>query len=180
MRMRTRKLSPALITLGLIAVLCIIGDLRTNVSAFAADLQRLDGSWLTTVTATNPPGLPPFKELMTFTLNGEVMESRRLYVPFTPFGPVLETPGHGAWERTGHGEFAVTFMFLVQAAPNNPIFVQGDDLGTDNIRMRLTLDASGESFTGIFMSTAHDPDGNAVFTATGTVVGTRLHAQPLP
>lgn len=174
------RFSRILTALGIMIVVCLAAGLSWNVSSVSADGQNLAGSWTTTVTATNPPGLPPLKGLMTFTRNGEVIESRRLYVPFTPFGPVLETPGHGAWEHTTSGEFAVTFMFLVQAAPNNPLFVLGEDLGTDNIRMRLTVDPSGDSFVGTFMSEARDADGNLVFAAEGNVEASRIHVEPLP
>src|SRR5688572_14839317 len=76
-------------------------------SVQADEAQRLEGSWTVTITAAEPPGLPPLKSLITFTRDGEVIESRRPYIPFTPFGPVLETSGHGAWVRTGRRQFAV-------------------------------------------------------------------------
>jgi len=148
--------------------------------ARADDHRHLGGSWETVITAVEPPGLPPFRGLVTFTKDGEVLESRRLYVPFTPFGPVLETGGHGAWERQGPRDFAVTFRFLVQAAPNNDAFPNGDDLGTDRIRMRLRPSADGETLSGTFMSEARDAEGNVVFTARGTVGGTRIQPEPLP
>jgi len=129
-----------------------------------------------TITAVEPPGLPPFKGLITFTRNGEVLESRRLYVPATPFGPLLETSGHGAWRRIAHGRFAVFFRFLLQAAPNNPVFVNGEDLGTDNIRLEIEPDREGDTFTGTFRSQVKDPDGNVVFEARGTVAGSRIRA----
>jgi hypothetical protein len=144
----------------------------------AADGQHLSGSWNMTITATEPPGLPPFKGLITFTRDGEVVESRRLYVPATPFGPLLETPGHGAWKRTEEGRFAVAFRFLLQAAPNNPIFTNGEDLGTDNIRLQIEPENGGDSFTGTFRSQVKDPGGNVVFEARGTVAGTRIRAEP--
>ena len=143
----------------------------------ADDAQHLGGSWAMTITAAEPPGLPPFKGLITFTRDGEVFESRRLYVPATPFGPLLETPGHGAWRRTGEGRFAVSFQFLLQAAPNNQIFTNGEDLGTDNIRLLIEPDAAGNSFTGTFKSQVKDPGGNVVFEARGTVAGSRIRAE---
>jgi hypothetical protein len=169
------KWSNAMKKLILLFVACFVA-----VSAQADEVQHLDGSWAITITAVEPPGLPPFKGLITFTLNGEVLESRRPYVPFTPFGPVLESSGHGAWVRTGRREFAVAFQFLVQAAPNNPTFVNGEELGTDNIRMQLVRDRSGESLAGTFVSEAKDADGNVVFTAHGTITGTRMRAEPQP
>jgi hypothetical protein len=169
------KTTGGLAAVGLMAVL-----LAAASPAAADDRRDLGGSWETVITAVEPPGLPPFRGLVTFTDDGEVLESRRLYFPFSPFGPVMETTGHGAWERQGHRDFAVTFRFLVQAAPNNTAFPNGDDLGTDRIRMRLRPNASGESLAGTFQSEARDAEGNVIFTARGTVTGTRIRPEPLP
>jgi hypothetical protein len=147
-------------------------------AAFAGE-RKIEGSWVTLVTATDPPGLPAMQGLMTFTRDGGVLESRRLYVP-PPFGPLLETGGHGAWERVAHHEVLVKFIFLLQAAPNHPVLQNGEPLGTDNIFMRVRVDQSGDTFTGTFVSQARDPQGNLVFTAQGTVQGTRIRPEPLP
>jgi hypothetical protein len=145
----------------------------------AEERRTLEGAWAMTVTVTDPPGFPALKSLITFTAGGEVLESRRPYFPFTPFGPVLETGGHGAWVATGRRRFAVDFRFLLQAAPNNAAFPNGEDLGTDRIRLQIQRDRSGDGFTGTFMSEARDADGNLVFQAHGTVSGVRLGVEPL-
>jgi hypothetical protein len=147
--------------------------------AASAGDRNIEGSWVTIVTATDPPGLPPMQSLITFTKGGGVLESRRLYVP-PPFGPLLETGGHGAWEHVAHHEVLLKFIFLLQAAPNHPVLVNGEPLGTDNIFMRVRVDHSGDTFTGVFTSQARDPLGNVVFTAHGTVQGTRIRPEPLP
>lgn len=164
-------------SLGSIAVLAALASLAVPVAASADEGSGLAGSYAMTITAVEPAGLPPFKGLITFTRDGDVLESRRPYVPFTPFGPVIETSGHGAWERDGHRRYSVAFMFLLQASPNNTAFPNGEDLGTDNIRLRLRTSPSGESFTGTFESAAKDADGNVVFQARGTVTGTRLRVE---
>jgi hypothetical protein len=161
-------------------LLCSAITLWASPGPAGAESHTLEGSWAMTVIATSPPGLPPLSSLITFTRGGEVIESRRGYLPFSPFGPILETAGHGVWDRMRHGEFAATFTFLVQAAPNNLDFVSGESLGTDKIRLRITVDSSGDSFSGVFVSEARDANGNVVFSATGTVVGTRLQLEPLP
>jgi len=164
----------------LLALLCGMIALGGSPGTAGAPPQRLDGSWAMTVVATSPPGLPPLISLITFTRDGEVIESRRGYLPFSPFGPILETAGHGAWDRARHGAFDVTFTFLVQAAPNNTALPNGDPLGTDTIRLRITVDASGDGFSGTFVSEARDTSGIVVFSASGTVQGTRLKVEPLP
>jgi hypothetical protein len=165
---------------GVVAGAALAAILAGGPNAAGDDHRHLAGSWETTITAVEPPGLPPFRGLITFTRDGEVLESRRLYVPFTPFGPILETTGHGAWERQGHRDFAVTFRFLLQAAPNNTDFPNGDDLGTDRIRMRLRTSSGGDALAGTFQSEVRDAQGNVIFTARGTVAGTRIRPEPLP
>jgi hypothetical protein len=158
--------------------IALLATLAATTPAVASDAgPLLEGSWAMTITATEPAGLPPFKGLITFTRDGDVLESRRPYVPFTPFGPVIESSGHGAWTRTGRRQIAVVFQFLLQAAPNNPVFTNGEDLGTDNIRLQLVRSQSGDSFTGTFRSAAKDADGNVVFEARGTVTGSRLRPE---
>jgi hypothetical protein len=158
------------------AGLLVLSALGGPVAA-SDEAQDIQGSWAMTITATEPAGLPPFKGLITFTRDGEVLESRRPYVPFTPFGPVLESSGHGAWARTGRRQFAVAFQFLIQASPTNLTFTNGEDLGTDNIRLQIVPSRSGETFTGTFRSAAKDADGNVVFAALGTVTGKRLRVE---
>jgi hypothetical protein len=160
----------------MIAVLALAsGIIVTTATIRPADAQSfgLEGSWAMTVTALEPPGLPPLSSLVTFIRGGDVIESRRGYLPFTPFGPVLETAGHGGWRRVGLREFASSFLFLVQAAPNNQLFTLGEPLGTDAVRLQITL-THANRFTGTFVSEARDQAGMLVFTASGTVDGTRL------
>jgi hypothetical protein len=163
----------------LLLLLCTLAT-GTGPRLAAAEPRTLEGAWAMTAVATSPPGLPPLDSLITFTRGGEVIESRRGYLPFSPFGPILETAGHGVWSPRHRGESAATFTFLVQAAPDNPVFVAGEPLGTDTIRLRLTLDHSGDGFSGSFVSEARDAGGVLVFSASGTVVGTRLRLAPLP
>jgi hypothetical protein len=167
---------PGIKSIGLFAVLAL-SALAGPVAAHDDEVS-LEGSWAMTITATEPAGLPPFKGLISFLPSGDVIETRRPYVPFTPFGPVIESSGHGRWERTSRRQYSVAFLFLLQASPNNVAFPNGEDLGTDNIRLQLRPSRDGESFTGTFMSAAKDADGNVVFQARGTVAGTRLSAHP--
>jgi hypothetical protein len=129
---------------------------------------HLAGSWKGAVTPTSPPGLTPFTSLITFTSDGSVIESRRLLVSPSPFGPLLETPGHGAWERIDEREFDAHFVFLLQGA------VSGVDIGTDNIHLRLRLDSTGAVLSGTFESTIKDTSGNPIFTASGSYRATPI------
>ena len=131
--------------------------------------QDIVGSWNGTITATDPP-LGSFGNLISFHTGGVVTESRRLYVPATPFGPLLETTGHGAWKRTGARSYEAFFRFLLQQAPPSA----GEPVGTDNIRLELRLERGGDRFLGTFESNIRDNAGAVVFTARGTISGERI------
>lgn len=127
------------------------------------------GSWNGTITATDPP-LGTFGNLISFHADGVLTESRRLYVPVTPLGPLLETTGHGAWKRTGARSYEAFFRFLLQQAPPSA----GEPIGTDNIRLELRLARGGDRFDGTFESNIRDNTGAVVFTARGTISGERI------
>jgi len=128
--------------------------------------QGLVGSWLGTVSATGAP-LPPFDDLISFLDGGVVVESRRYALtPPPPFPPLLETTGHGAWKRTGNRTFEVFFRFLLQAAAST------EPVGTDNVRLVLTLD--GDTLTGTFHSEVKTPDGTLVDAFDGDYTATRI------
>lgn len=134
--------------------------------------QQLEGSWFATITATDPAGLEPMKGLLTFTRDGNVIETRRLYIPASPFGPLIETPGQGAWVRMGERQFKVKFLFLIQSFPD------GVHIGNDNIEMVLEVSRDGNSLSGTFVSQVRDPAANTVvfFQAIGTVSASRIRA----
>ncbi len=137
-------------------------------SAFAdsdSDAKHLVGSWMATVTATHPPGLPPLTSLITFSPGGGVVESRRLFVPDSPFGTLIATPGHGEWIISDDGEILVKFVFLQQS------FDTGELTSKDTISLALRLEESangGYELTGSFNSVVRDLDGTVLFRATGT------------
>jgi hypothetical protein len=130
--------------------------------------QELIGSWVATVTATDPP-LGSFASLLSFHGDGTLTESRRLFLADSPFGPLLETGGHGAWERTGPQRYEAFFRFLLQEAPPSA----GAPVGTDDISLHLEVKGMGV-LGGTFSSTITDTQGQPLFTASGTVVGQRI------
>lgn len=132
-------------------------------AAPAGNDNDIVGSWFGTVTATSPP-LGSFNELVSFLAGGVVVESRRYLVPGTPLGDLLETTGHGAWQRTGGHTFEAFFRFLIQ--DNNT----GAPIGTDNVRLFLTLDNG--ALTGTFRSQIKDLSDTVIFEATGDYAAT--------
>jgi hypothetical protein len=137
--------------------------------ASAASDPGVAGSWFLTIVATNPP-LGSFNGLISFHVGGVVTEARRYFVPATPLGALLETSGHGAWKPTGNRSYEAFFRFFLQEAPPS----EGRPLGTDNVRLRFTLDSAGENLTGAFESNLKDNANEVVFTVRGTVSGERI------
>ena len=135
--------------------------------AHSDDHQDIVGSWLGTVTATNPP-LGQFNDLISFHEGGVVTESRRYFVPGTPLGNLLETTGHGAWERGRGRAFDAFFRFLLQDADT------GAPLGTDNVRLSLALVRSTGKLDGTFESQIKDNAGTVLATVTGTFSATPI------
>jgi hypothetical protein len=130
--------------------------------------QEIVGSWSATVTATDPP-LGSFASLLSFHGDGTLTESRRLFLADSPFGPVLESGGHGAWKRTGPGRYDASFRFLLQQAPPSA----GAPVGVDAVTLELETNGTSD-LGGTFSSTIKDTEGHDLFTARGTVVGQRI------
>lgn len=154
-----------LITSGMVAA--VVAASATPARAQAGNDQDLIGSWFGTVTATNPP-LGQFNDLISFHTGGVVTESRRYFIPGTPLGNLLETTGHGAWQRTGGHTFEAFFRFLVQDADT------GAPLGTDNVRLSLTLTQGADTLTGTFESQIKDTADNVLLTVTGDYSATPI------
>jgi len=141
-----------------------------------ADAAQIEGSWMGTLTPTEPP-LGAFTNLITLIPKGGVVTSVRLYLPETFLGPILGTAGHGEWKKVGQREYQINFVSLVQGAPDNAN-VKGMELGTDNFSLRVKLNGEGTELNGSFQDVVIDLDGNVVFTVTGTYHATRIRAQP--
>ena len=111
--------------------------------------------------------LPSFDDVVSFIDGGVVIESRRYSLtPPPPFLHLLETTGHGAWKRTGNRTFEVFFRFLLQeTASDGPI-------GTDNIKLRLTL--TGDTLAGSFHSDVRDLNDDVVDSFDGTYSAERI------
>ncbi len=131
----------------------------------------LTGSWAVTVRTTASSGVQTSTTtLVTFMSGGTAIESPLLFLPFSAFGPLLETPGHGVWQQTGNFDFDARFVALIQAAPNNPAF-NGGEIGTDLVHLRVRLASSGNLLSGTFERTMRDTSGNVFFSAVGTFDG---------
>jgi hypothetical protein len=144
------------------------------------DGQALTGSWLGTAVATSVP-LPPspeLKSLITFARDGGVTETHRLFIPDSPLGPLLTTPGHGEWARTGANQFALTLMLIYEGGPNSTS--AGQVVALEKIRFKLRLDPRTGHLTGNLVDELRDLNGNVLFTGTGTFDATRIPVEPIP
>lgn len=148
------------------------GALVATGPAHAMSDQGAAGSWFGTVTATNPP-LGQFTSLLSIHEGGVVTESRRYYVvpPVeSGFPNLLETSGHGAWERTGNRAYEIFFRFLLQQPPPSA----GAPIGTDNVRLNLAYDRDADTLGGTFVSQVRDNAGNLLIQVEGTYTATRI------
>jgi hypothetical protein len=168
-----RSRMPVSLAMGVFLALWALG-IATSLAE--SDSKQIEGSWMGTLTPTDPP-FPPFTNLITFIPKGGVVESHRLYVPEAFLGPTLATAGHGEWKKVGHREFQMNFMSLLQGASDNET-AKGVELGTDSISLRVELNREGTELNGTFQDVVKDLNGNVIFTAIGTYHATRIRAEP--
>src|SRR5436305_11174983 len=110
------------------------------------DTNGMVGSWRVNVDVTNPAGFPSFPVLMTFHSDGTVVESRLSYIPQGPSGAIVETTGHGAWQRLPGNQIAASFLSLLQGAPGTSL-LNGAFWATEKLNMRPVLGSASNTFT---------------------------------
>lgn len=79
----------------------------------------------------------------------------------------------GVWERTARFTYKLNH-FAISSTLN------GDLVGIANIREDLTLDKSGNSYTGTFSIDQFDTKGNNIMHVAGKVVATRITVDTKP
>jgi hypothetical protein len=134
------------------------------------DLTNQDfvGSWRLTVLEENGS---TSQALVTNGADGTMVTSEHPVVtPPIADGPVFASSGHGAWRATGPGTAVSTFVGLGCDG-------SGAFFGTVTIRTEITLDATGETFGGVFAATIADPTGQTMAVIPGTIQATRINAE---
>jgi hypothetical protein len=131
-----------------------------------AQAQRLEGSWVITITPAVPPGVPQppsFRAYGTFTRGGALIgtDTRRLF-----------NIQHGAWAHLGGNEFAFT-------AIEELVDVMGNFAGTVKIRVKGAVTSANE-FVGVSSAEERNAAGVLVVTRCGTVRAARITVEPLP
>jgi hypothetical protein len=143
---------------------------------------RIVGLWKFSFTAkgnTNgiPDGAPIDKGYVQWHDDGtELLNSFR--------APTTGQFCMGVWKQIGPStyklnHFALGWNFDPTAPVTGPGTGGATFAGTTNIRELITLDGSGNSYTGTFTLTSYTPDGSLVVPPTpivGTVKGTRITA----
>jgi hypothetical protein len=149
-----------------LALLVLVGGMQISVSG--QDDKRhetsLVGVWLTQVTRRNcdtgePIGATSQVQL-TFAEGGTLLET---------VGPsIFRSPGNGIWKRE-HGwneySFAQRFMRFDAAG----LFV-----GSGVVRVKLTLDETGDHYTSTATNDVLDAAGNVIASGCATSVSTRF------
>jgi hypothetical protein len=126
--------------------------------------QRLEGSWLYTVSIPNPPGAPiVFQGVETYAAGGGYSEADQL--SFTP--GYLATAGHGAWRQIEGRAFLLTYVNLTYDA-------SGNATGTSKVRQIAKMDNQGKTYSGSGDFTYYDLNGKVVATGTFTITAQRI------
>lgn len=139
-----------------------LGNLDIN--AEAAVVPQM-AKWLSSASTQGP-----FIQVLAFHSDGTFIETS-----LTDYLPPQGTPGQGVWEKTGNREFALTFYGVLVGNVSTPDFA-----GTYKVRSKLTLDESGDQYSGPFIVDVFDPAGNLVATLDGTAHARRAVSEPLP
>jgi hypothetical protein len=127
--------------------------------------QRLEGSWVVTVTPVVPPGVPqpPFiRAYATLARGGAFIGSDRNR---------LAGIQHGTWAHIEANDFAWTFA-------NDVFDGTGTFVGTHIVRVKLTLIGKDE-FVGVSNGETRDAAGNLTSNRCATVRGQRIVIEPL-
>lgn len=137
-------------------------------SALADDTfgRTLVGSW--EVFITNEQGLPPNLDVATVNRDGTLTNSDSV------FGT-----GHGAWKRTGKGQFAMKFRTPILATASGPPFFFPFPPGSVlTVSATVMVAKDGMAAFGPYQAVVHAPDGLGgqipVFDFNGNVAFSRI------
>jgi hypothetical protein len=150
------------------------GDHEQASDPDADDFARLEGTWRANgkfnggntdqILYTFGAGKNPNK--------GIVVHSDNLFFVAAPSCLTAQ----GVWRRTGIRSFVATdeaFCFDSTTLAFNPA-------GKIRFEIGIKLNAAGNQFVGTIHIDAFDPDGNEVFSDSGTLQGTRMQAEAPP
>jgi hypothetical protein len=123
---------------------------------------RIQGVWETQITLTDCAGhvIRSFPGMLTFHQGGTLMDG-------TTTPPALRAPGVGVWSHT----IDHTYAFRIKAFSFN---AQNVFTGWSIIAGELTVDHTGDAFTGPATVEVYDPNGVLVSTLCAEATGARF------
>jgi hypothetical protein len=126
-----------------------------SVAAQEGEAPTIVGSW----SLGFPNDDPSSRHLASFLPDGVVLMTNAPVFTEESVArdQIYSTAGHGAWIRQDDGSYAFTVLFLYFDAAE-------ENWGTLTVDGVVTLDPSGDSFTGTFLAAATDEDGGPLLT----------------
>ncbi|HZT16766.1 MAG TPA: hypothetical protein VFA19_12550 [Gaiellaceae bacterium] len=153
----------------LVTLVCLAAALTTAAVASGANgkgapAPQLSGTWITTVSLTNPPpGVDAtFQALDTFVAGGGILVSS------SQSHPTTRSLAHGSCVHTRAQTFACTFAWF-RFDP-----ATGSYLGMQRVRRTMTLSNDQKSFQAADIVEVLAPDGTVVASIKGSEAGRRL------
>jgi hypothetical protein len=142
-----------------------VNDEQTLARTSDSKAERLEGSWMVTVTAAVPPGVPvppPFRAYSSFARGGALIgsDTRR------PSSKL-----HGSWAHLRGNEFAGTTVEQLFDESGHPA-------GTLKVRTSIFITGEDE-YVGVANAEERDAAGNLVSNRCGTIRAERITIQPL-
>jgi len=167
------------ISIVVVAALCVAGVLAQTPARADGDnslgMNPIIGSWHVTVSFDD--GRPDVLALYTFNRDRT----------FTMAGswPGQFGPGHGGWNDYSDPAANINLTFFrLQYMPTETNEVTGalgaTFNGTLKVQAKLTVSNDGQDFTGRYLLTNFDLNGNVRSTATGNLNASRLGIEALP
>jgi len=155
--------SNAVVALGVVvsAAFMVLGmNGRAAVMGAPSNAQSVVGSWV--FIPTGAPGRAPgTPSLVTFTSDGNVVWAG-------PSGS--SSGGHGGWKSEGDHTVIETFIFSRRNAA-------GEFVGTQKVRLKLTLNLRSDEIEGTGKTDQFDPQGAVVQSADITTHATRINVE---
>ena len=153
----------------LFAFVCLVGALTISAVAAGANGKKaqtpqLSGTWITSVSLTNPPpGVDAtFQALDTFAAGGGILVSS------SQSHPTARSLAHGNCAHTSGRRFACTFVWF-RFDPTS-----GSYIGMQRVRRTMTLSKDEKAFAATDTIEVLAPDGTVVASLRGSETGHRL------
>lgn len=156
-----------LATMTFAALLAIPGAVHAEGPELNIQAPTLTGSWLVRVEPDPSSGIPAFRELVSFSSDGNIL----VVDDNAPAPPFPFTYGVGVWERVHRGNARVwhaTFHYLLY---DPATFASA---GKATVHRTLILEDGPDDLTGDDQITVEDAEGQVLFTSSGTLSGRRV------